>query len=103
MLLPSSFALVGNVSSHTVKQYSEIAGMFERRGNIFAPAGIIWSVVILSPTLSETSAFISSARGTFTGKGFMFGPLRTSTFGASSGEAGGTTILSFIRNFSGIT
>ena len=38
---------------------------------ILAPAGMMWSVVMLSPTLSSTLASMDSARGTVAGKGLM--------------------------------
>lgn len=76
--------------------------MFERKGSIFAPAGMIWSVVILSPVFSETFTVISSAIGSFTGKGLMFGPRTTSTRSASASPAGEMTALSSILNASGI-
>ena len=54
MLCPISLARFGNASSQTVKQCCEIAGMLERSGRIFAPAGMMWSVVMLSPTFRES-------------------------------------------------
>ena len=75
--------------------------MFERSGRIFAPAGIMWSVVMLSPTLSEQDASIDSVRGLVAGYSLMFGPLKISTLSISSTGAGAITILSLIRNFSG--
>ena len=75
---PSIFARFGNSVSHTVKQYSEIAGMLERRGRIFAPAGMMWSVVILSSTFKEQVASMLSAIAVVFGNSLMFGPLRTS-------------------------
>ena len=101
MLLPISSALSWNFSSHTAKQYSDIFGIFERSGRIFAPAGIIWSVVILSPTLRLTPAFIVSARGCDTGNGLILGPLNTSTLSISSAGTGAAIILSLIVNFLG--
>ena len=62
----------------------------------------MWSVVILSPTLSTAFAVMSAGSGSVFGNGLMFGPRRTSTFFASSGEAGGTIILSFTIKCSGI-
>ena len=101
MLLPISFALAGNFSSHIVKQCWEIAGIFDLSGNIFAPAGIIWSVVMLSPTLRETGADMLSSRGEVSGKGLIFGPLRITTLSISDSGTGGTTMLSLILNTSG--
>ena len=98
MLLPSDFALSGNSLSQTVKQYFDISGMLERSGRIFAPAGIMWSVVMLSPTLSEHLQSITSSSGLVAGNGFMFGPRRISTLSISFSSHGATTILSFIIN-----
>ena len=62
----------------------------------------MWSVVMLSPTLSTHCASIVSVTGFAAGKGLMFGPLNTSTFLASSMLAGSTTAVSSIRNLRGI-
>ena len=58
--------------------------MFERYGRTFAPAGMIWSVVMLSPTLMTTSFSIAGASGVFSGSGRMFGPCTTSTLSGCS-------------------
>ncbi len=99
--MPNSNALSGKSSSHTVKQNFDIAGILERNGNILAPAGMIWSVVILSPTFSEHFASMLSASGTVVGNGFIFGPLKISMLSISFSSAGATTMLSFIRKVSG--
>ena len=57
---------------------------------------------MLSPTLSTAFAVISSGSFSVFGKGLMLGPLRTSTLSASSGEAGGSIILSLTIKCSGI-
>ena len=98
---PAALARAGKVGSQTVKQNSASFGMFERYGRIFAPAGMMWSVVMLSPTLSTSSAVSVSAKGLLCGKGWMFGPRSTSTASASSAGAGGSTALSSMRNCSG--
>src|SRR5437773_1906787 len=41
---PACFALAGNVGSTYSKTCSARAGMFERSGRTFAPAGMMWSV-----------------------------------------------------------
>ena len=75
--------------------------MLDLNGRILAPAGIIWSVVILSATLSEHEASMLSVRGEVFGYDLMLGPLRISMLSISSTGAGAITILSLIRNFSG--
>src|SRR5580658_5327227 len=80
---------------------SEMAGMFERSGRTLDPAGMMWSVVMLSTTFNKTGASIFSAKGELTGKGLMFGPRTTSTFLGSL--AGGIIPLSSHTNFSGIS
>ena len=77
-------------------------GDIGRRGRILAPAGMMWSVVMLSPTLSSTLASMDSARGTVAGKGLMLGPRRISTSSMSSAGTGGTIKLSLMRKDSGI-
>ena len=91
---PAALARWGKVSSQTVKQNSESLGTLERYGSIFAPAGMMWSVVMLSPTFRVSGALISSFSGSPSGMGRMLGPRTTSTFLASSGLAGMSTPLS---------
>ena len=98
---PAALARAGKVGSQTVKQNSDSFGMFERYGRIFDPAGMMWSVVMLSPTLSTSSAVSASLKGLLCGKGRMFGPRRTSTAPASSAGAGGSTARSSMRKLSG--
>src|ERR1700679_1118900 len=80
---------------------SEIAGMFERRGRTLEPAGMMWSVVMLSTTFNNTGASIFSAKGELTGEGVIFGRRTTSTFLGSF--AGGIIPLASQTNFSGIS
>src|SRR5258708_2926681 len=80
---------------------SEMAGMLERKGRTFDPAGMMWSVVILSPTFKMTGPSSLSAKGSFTGRGLIFGPRETSTFLGSF--AGGMMPLSSHTNLSGIS
>ena len=98
---PAVLARAGKSGSQTVKQNSDSFGMFERYGRIFAPAGMMWSVVMLSPTLSTSSAASASAKGLLRGKGRMFGPRRTSTVSASAAGTGGSTARSSMRKLSG--
>ena len=100
---PSALARLGNSVSHTVKQCSEIAGILERRGRIFAPAGMMWSVVMLSSTFKEQVALIFSAIAEVLGNSLMFGPRSTSTLSISSTEAGSMTMLSLIKKCSGMS
>jgi hypothetical protein len=51
-------------------------------GNILFPAGIIWSVVILSPTLSNILPDSSVFKDSKFGNGLMLGPLMISIFSA---------------------
>ena len=67
----------------------------ERSGRIFAPAGMIWSVVMLSPVFRRTSISRRSGSDSFIGSGLMFGPRRILTFFPSFG--GLMTIRSSIR------
>ena len=96
---PDSRARAGKVGSTSSKQCFEISGMFDRSGRIFAPAGMMWSVVMSSPSTRRTSAAMSSSRGGKTGSGAMFGPLDISTEPPSSG--GGTIIRSSDGSVSG--
>src|SRR2546426_11633095 len=48
--------------------------MFDRNGRNFAPAGMMWSVEMLSPSRMSTSPSIVSFGGFATGSGAMFGP-----------------------------
>src|SRR2546422_10381426 len=71
---PAFFARSGNVGSTYSKTCSAIAGMFDRNGRNFAPAGMMWSVEMLSPSRMSTSPSIVSLGGFATGSGAMFGP-----------------------------
>src|SRR5256886_7670992 len=71
---PAFFARSGNVESTYSKTCSAIAGMFERKGRTLAPAGMIWSVEMLSPSRISTSPSIESFGRAATGSGAMFGP-----------------------------
>src|SRR5437667_7894853 len=82
---PAFFALAGNVGSTYSKTCSAIAGMFDRSGRIFAPAGMMWSVEMLSPSRIRTSPSITSFGGFATGSGAMFGPRMTLTEARSFG------------------
>src|SRR5665811_1512226 len=80
---------------------SEIAGMLERKGRTFDPAGMMWSVVMLSMTFKTTGPSRVSANGSLIGRGLIFGPRRTSIFLGSL--AGGMIPLSSHTNLSGIS
>ena len=54
----------------------------ERKGSSLAFEGMMWSVVMLSPSFISASPESVSAGGTAFGKGFMFGPRTTSTSAA---------------------
>src|SRR3970040_729625 len=62
-----------------------MAGMLERRGRILEPAGRMWSVLTLSPSLMRTGALIVWASGWPRGRGFVFGPPGVSTPAAVDG------------------
>ena len=79
--------LAAKSGSRFLKTYWEYLGMFERNLSSW-PAGMIWSVVILSPTLIATLQASASGMGVFMGGGPMFGPRNISTFGR---HEGGTT------------
>src|SRR3972149_2421449 len=51
-----------------------MAGMLERRGRILEPAGRMWSVLTLSPSLMRTGALIVCASGWLRGSGLVLGP-----------------------------
>src|SRR3989337_1814303 len=53
--------------------------MLERRGRILEPAGRMWSVLTLSPSLMSTGALIVWASGCARGSGLMLGPRAIST------------------------
>src|SRR5947209_6571078 len=74
--------IVGSTYSKTC---SAIAGMFDRNGRIFAPAGMMWSVEMLSPRRRRTSPSIVSFGGAATGSGAMLGPRTTWTADRSFG------------------
>ena len=63
---------------------------------------MMWSVVMLSPTFSVSSAFSASPIGRPSGTALMFGPRRISTSAALSGGAGGRMALSSTRKRSGM-
>jgi len=54
--------------------------MLERNGRILAPAGKIWSVVILSSTFKISSPSNVLGKGLFIGSGLILGPRIISTF-----------------------
>ena len=96
-----SLALLGNSISTVLKQNSERYGILDLNGRSFAFEGIIWSVVILSSTFINTLPSILSPNCLFTGNGFIFGPLTTST--SAFVGAGANIIESSIKNLSGIS
>jgi len=67
-----------------------------------APAGMIWSVVILSPTLRVTSPSRRSGRGPFSGGLPMLGPRTIWTDAAFPGGAGSRIMQSSTRKASGM-
>ena len=73
-------------------------GTFERYLS-HVPAGVIWSVVMLSPSFMRTLPFRVSGRGPCLGSSLMFGPREIETFEGSF--AGATTMESSMRNFAG--
>jgi hypothetical protein len=73
-------------------------GTFERYF-IRAPAGMMWSVVILSPTLMATSPVTDSGKRSFFGGAPMFGPREIWT--ACGWAAGAITIESSAMNLAG--
>src|SRR3972149_6481443 len=77
-----------------------MAGTFDLRGSTLAPAGMIWSVVILSPTFIRTFPANISGIASLVGSAFMLGPLIISTFSGS--WHGAIIIVSSTWNFSGI-
>src|SRR5918911_3007073 len=78
-----------------------MAGTLLRSGSIFAPAGIIASVLILSPTLISTSPCSTDSIGCRSGSGRILGPLDICILSASSAGAGATMEESSITNLSG--
>ena len=69
--------------------------MLERSGSTLAPAGMIWSVVILSPTFSKISPESAAVKPGWSGSGLMFGPRTIST---DAGVSGGATIMASARS-----
>src|SRR5207237_9207027 len=90
---PAFFALAGNVGSTYSKTCSAIAGMFDRSGRIFAPAGMMWSVEMLSASRRSTSPSIVSFGGFATGNGAMFGPRTILTEARSFGGHSNPLVL----------
>ena len=89
---PIAFARPTNVGSTRWKTYSEIAGTFERSARMWAWAGRMPSVLMLSPTRVMIWPSIVVFIGARRGIGLMFGPRRISSFEPSS--AGGMIIRS---------
>jgi len=71
---------VGSTPSKTNSAYFAILERYFSR----APAGMMWSVVILSPTFRVTAPRIASGRGALSGGFPMFGPRRTETAALSA-------------------
>ena len=98
---PLARARAGNSGSTRLNTYSASLGMLDRKRRICEPAGMMWSVLMLSPSAIRTSPLSASARGVLSGIVVMFSPLITLTDAASAGDAGGTR-LGFVRSsFSG--
>src|SRR5512136_1410947 len=81
---------------------SEYFGTFERYF-MRAPAGMMWSVVILSPTLIEATPRTVAGNGSFVGGAPMFGPRNIVTLSGSATSFGKTNIRSSIANRFGIS
>src|SRR5438034_771522 len=70
------------------KQYSAMAGMFDRSCITSTPSGDIEPVEMLSPRTIRTLPDRDSGRSGGMGGGWMFRPLSTCTFAASSRGGG---------------
>jgi len=103
MMKPPFFLIArcGKSLSTTSKTNFEISGILLRSGRIFAPAGMIWSVVILSPTFRMISPVNVAGNGGNSGKGAIFGPRMISMFDAFSGLRGTIIIFLFVLNVFG--
>ena len=88
----------GERYARLVRQFS----LDERKRVCELSEGMIWSVVMLSPTLRMQVFSIASGSFSDSGKGLMFGPRSTVSAAASAGAAGSSIILSLTRNASGI-
>ena len=66
--------------------------MLERNRSICAPAGMMWSVLMLSPRAIRTSPRSAGSSAPLRGMTWMLSPLITRTAAASWGEAGGTRL-----------
>src|SRR5512137_1170580 len=75
-LFLTSIALLGKVGSIGSNTYFEYSGTLERYLSL-APAGMMWSVVILSPTLSIAWALSAAGIASFVGGAPMLGPRTT--------------------------
>ena len=97
-----TLARAGKSGSTCSKTCSLMAGMLLRNGSTLLPAGMMWSVVMLSPSLMTTSARSVSGSASNSGNGTMFGPVLISTASASSGDSGKMMPESSTRYFSGL-
>src|SRR4030067_1388839 len=95
----AAIALLGNAGSMGSKTNSEYLGTLDLYLSL-APAGIMWSVVILSPTLIPTLPFMLSGILSLTGGVPMFGPLTISTL--LSASFGKMNMESSMRNLVGM-
>src|SRR5512134_1239145 len=89
-----SSARFENAASTPSNTNSAYFGMFERYFSL-DPAGMMWSVVILSPTLMATTPLIAGGSGSAAGGAPMLGPREMETDRGSL--AGGRIIVSSIQ------
>ena len=85
---PQAFALLTKSGSSFRKQYSAMAGMFERSCITSTPSGDIEPVEMLSPKTMRTLPESDSGRSGGIGGGWMFRPRNTWTRAASSSGSG---------------
>src|SRR5712691_8880052 len=100
--LPHSLARGTNSGSSLRKQYSAMAGIFDRSAITITPSGDIDPVEMLSGSTIRT--FPSNASGRFggTGGGLMFGPRMICTLLASSGGGGQMSMKSSVTGFGAV-
>src|SRR5574337_203542 len=95
---PAAFAFSWNLASMAEKTDSAYFGTFDLNLS-HVPAGVMWSVVMLSPSFMSTLPLRLSGSAPCFGSSFMLGPRTILTSDGSL--AGGTTIESSTRNFAG--
>src|SRR6266581_5803970 len=99
---PHSLARATNSGSSFRKQYSVMAGMFDRSAITITPSGDMEPVEMLSGNTMSTFHCNASGRSGGTGGGLMFGPRKIVTAAASSTEGGQISMKSSVTGFGAV-